>query len=89
MCLRHECDLNDTDVKIDSDAGVFSYSEKAVKGPVVAVICMGLSQFSSICSFSVLHGALLMQAKQVFLHTHNCTVVQYFARHHMALLCMC
>ena len=30
-----------------------------------------------------------MQAKQVFLHTHNCTVVQYCARHHMALLCMC
>ena len=76
-------------VKMDLNAGVSICSERAVKGPVVASICIGLSQLSSFSSFPLLHGTLLMQAKQVFLHTHNCTVVQYCAQHHMALLCMC
>ena len=81
MCFNHmypwaglrlpESDEMICNVKIDSDPGVFLSSERAVKVPVVADICMGLSQLSLFCSFWLLHGALLMHAKHVFLHKHN------------------
>ena len=73
-------------VKIDSNAGVFLCSERAVKGPVVASICIGLSQFSSFCSFFFYMEPCYCRPNK---HTHNFTVVRYCARHPMASLCMC
>ena len=61
-------------VKIDSNAGVFLCSERAVKGLVVTDICMGLSQFSLFCSFFFYMEPCYCRPNK---HTHNCTVVQY------------
>ena len=73
-------------VKIDSNAGVFLCSERAVKGPVVADICMGLSQLSSFCSFFFYMEPCYCRPNK---HTHNCTVVQYrsTALHGFAYMC--